>query len=319
MAAAVAGSALIGGVSSYAGGQAQAGAANNAAQLTNQQYQQTRQDLTPYRQAGYGALGQINALLGLGGVSASTVGSGPTSGGGMSPGMLAAQQAGGTRGGGGTDYGSALMTGFLGARKNNSPIQDISQALAAGRTITDAQWAQAGFGPGGGSPNGNADTGSGNAFNAGPPVDAATAQQNAFAKFQTDPGYQFALDQGSQALQRSAAARGILNSGATAKALTDYGQGMASQQYGNYFQRLQSLAGVGQSATNATGQFGAQSAQGQGNALMAGGAARASAYGDIATGVNRGTQNYLAYNMNQGGGSGYPFDSSVNITQPRYF
>lgn len=74
-------------------------------------------------------------------------------GGSLTPGMMAAQQATGTRGGGGNaginGLGAIDPLNLFGGRKNNSPIQDISQALALGRTITDAQWAQAGFGPGG--------------------------------------------------------------------------------------------------------------------------------------------------------------------------
>lgn len=39
--------------------------------------------------------------------------------------------------------------GLLGIRKNNAPIQDIQQALAAGIPITDQQWIKGGYGPGG--------------------------------------------------------------------------------------------------------------------------------------------------------------------------
>lgn len=55
--------------------------------------------------------------------------------------------------------------------------------------------------------------------------------------------YKFRFNQGQQALERSAAARGMLNSGNTLAALADYGQGAASQEYGNEFNRLASLVG----------------------------------------------------------------------------
>lgn len=54
---------------------------------------------------------------------------------------------------------------------------------------------------------------------------------------QNDPGYQFRLQQGQQALQNSAAARGGLLTGGTAKALTDYNQNAASGEYGNVYNR----------------------------------------------------------------------------------
>ena len=51
------------------------------------------------------------------------------------------------------------------------------------------------------------------------------------------PGYKFRLGQGEEALQHWAAARGTLNDSGTAKALMDYGQNAASQEYGNVWNR----------------------------------------------------------------------------------
>lgn len=52
-----------------------------------------------------------------------------------------------------------------------------------------------------------------------------------------DPGYAFTLDQGNKNLQNWAGARGTLNDSSTAKAMIDYGQGAASTQYGNVWDR----------------------------------------------------------------------------------
>ena len=52
-----------------------------------------------------------------------------------------------------------------------------------------------------------------------------------------DPGYQFRLDQGTGALQNSAAAQGVLNTGGTLQDLINYGQNAASQEYGNAYNR----------------------------------------------------------------------------------
>ena len=65
----------------------------------------------------------------------------------------------------------------------------------------------------------------------------------------SQPGYQFQLDQGNQMVQRNLAAKGLLNSGAAGKALTQYGQGVAQNYAQQYTGGLQSLAGLGQSAT----------------------------------------------------------------------
>jgi len=60
---------------------------------------------------------------------------------------------------------------------------------------------------------------------------------------ENDPGYQFRLAQGQKAIERSAAAQGQLGSGRTLKGLLEFGQGMASQEYGNAFQRHQQQRG----------------------------------------------------------------------------
>lgn len=52
-----------------------------------------------------------------------------------------------------------------------------------------------------------------------------------------NPGFQFRMDQGRKALEASRAGRGILNSGATGKALTEYGQNFGSHEYGNVWNR----------------------------------------------------------------------------------
>ena len=121
---------------------------------------------------------------------------------------------------------------------------------------------------------------------------------------QNDPGYQFRLQQGMDALQNSAAAKGGLLSGNTQKGIQDYAQQYASNEYGNVYNRamneyntnvigpynrLSSLAGVGQQA-QATGAAQGQAASNnvtnidltsgaqQGNAIQAAAAARASGY-----------------------------------------
>jgi hypothetical protein len=79
--------------------------------------------------------------------------------------------------------------------------------------------------------------------------------------FTADPGYQFRMDEGMKALERSAAARGGLLSGSMLKGIQRYGQDLGSQEYQSAFNRyqvnrsnqlnpLQSLMGAGQSSAN---------------------------------------------------------------------
>jgi hypothetical protein len=57
-----------------------------------------------------------------------------------------------------------------------------------------------------------------------------------------DPSYRFRFEEGQKALERSLATKGLLNSGNAAIELQQYGQNMASTEYGNQFNRL--LAGM---------------------------------------------------------------------------
>jgi hypothetical protein len=54
---------------------------------------------------------------------------------------------------------------------------------------------------------------------------------------QNDPGFQARLALGTDAIQKSAAARGSVVTGGTAKALDTYGQDYASNEYGNVYNR----------------------------------------------------------------------------------
>jgi len=79
----------------------------------------------------------------------------------------------------------------------------------------------------------------------------------------SDPSYKWRLGQGTEALENSAAARGGLLSGNTGKALQDYGQGAASQEYANEFGRWMQKLGIGQNASSNMSNL----ATGEGNAL----------------------------------------------------
>jgi hypothetical protein len=126
-----------------------------------------------------------------------------------------------------------------------------------------------------------------------------------------DPGYAFRMAEGMKALERSAASRGGLLSGATMKGIQRYGQDMASQEYQNAFNRFQinrgnqlnpllSIAGLGQTSTGQAGQQGTNYANqamgnitGAGNAQAAGQIGQANALtSGIAGGLGQGINFY---------------------------
>ncbi len=107
--------------------------------------------------------------------------------------------------------------------------------------------------------------------------------------FEVDPGYGFRLAEGNKALERSAAARGMVLSGQMFKGVQRFGQDLASQEYQNAFNRFQTnrssrlnplmgLAGAGQQATNVVSNAAGQLGQNLGENAMGAGNARASGY-----------------------------------------
>lgn len=135
-------------------------------------------------------------------------------------------------------------------------------------------------------------------------------QQFGMDQFKADPGYGFRMSEGMKALERSAAARGGLLSGATLKGIQRFGQDLGSQEYTNAFNRyqaerqarlapLQTLAGVGQTTAQQIGQAGMQAAQNIGDTQMSSAAARASGYTGTANALTGSLGTYLNYTQNQ--------------------
>jgi hypothetical protein len=83
------------------------------------------------------------------------------------------------------------------------------------------------------------------------------AAEQGFQQYQDSTGYQFRMEQGQNAITGSRAARGILNSGASAKALTRFGQDFGSAEYEKYLGQLGQTADTGLEAAGLTGRTGA--------------------------------------------------------------
>lgn len=246
VAAAVVGSAVVGGVSSAVAGskaaKAQKQAAEMSAEVERYMYDQTRADQAPYRQVGTGALYKLADLYGV---------SRPVDGSG---------------------------TGGSAAKSN--PLSGANFGSLAG-----------GFG------------GDFSFVNGGGTAASSTLPKmtKGYKGFQASPGYQFRVSEAMKGIERSAAARGMRLSGATMDALQRRMQGEASSEFENYANRLASLAGVGQTATQATSQAGMQAAAGMSNAYTNAGNARASAYANTGNAINQGVGNIASYYLyNQG-------------------
>lgn len=95
------------------------------------------------------------------------------------------------------------------------------------------------------------------------------------AYLRSTPGYDWQLGQGVNALDRSAASKGMLLSGPQVKAVTTYGQGLADKTYNSLMDRIYGLSGQGQSAAALVGNQGVTTGQGIAANLIYGGNAQA--------------------------------------------
>jgi hypothetical protein len=269
--------------------------------LSQQLYGQQRADQMPYMQSGYQALNALNRLYGLGQVSTDT-----------------------------TDYGSGAGAG-MGFRitdmkyKNKKPIyvdkdgrgfvqaqygENKGEWIPTGQTYD--QWKMPAKTPAPGQPAQGGQV---------------TTEQDRYGGFYASPGYQFRLDEGGRAYDRSAAARGMLLSGAQVKAQNRFGQGMASEEFGNYANALRSIAGVGQVANQNVGNAAGQYGQNASNAMMNSGMARASGYLGTANAIGSVANNVIAsipYWSNNGlgrlpGASATAYDTQGRLVSQRNY
>ena len=211
--------------------------------------------------------------------------------------------------------GAAVVGGLVGASASRSAASQQSDAAQRAADLQYEQWQQqradqAPFREAGLTSQNRLMELMGIGGNAGADGYGKYGRDFGMQDFQQDPGYGFRLSEGLKGLDRQAAARGGLISGAALKAATRYSQDMASQEYGNAFNRyqtnrsnqlnpLQSLMGAGQSATNQVGSAGQSYANNAGSAMIGGGDARASGYMGQANALSGGASQYMKYQQNQ--------------------
>lgn len=349
--------------------QLQAQSAANALAFQKQVYNQTQANEAPWLQSGGGALNQLDYLMGVTpNTSLGTTGAPGAAPNAFSNTGIAAPPTTGTAippGGGGPMMPRSALIGtnaFSGGGPTGSPVLSGSRFMspANGSTATGpmpTNGLRTATGPGGtlDAKNAMLNPHPGGAFG------SLTQGYGAFqaptgVTFQNDPAYQFDLQQGLRAMQNSAAASGGLLSGSTAEALSNYAQGNAlnayqqvynnalntystnynvwNQNQTNLYNRLASMAGLGQTAAGQLAGAGANAANAFsntalgssaniGNALMNAGAATASGYAGMANAFSNATsglgQAYMLNSMLGGGGvSGVPASEADLGIAPQY-
>lgn len=131
----------------------------------------------------------------------------------------------------------------------------------------------------------------------------AYTQMPTLEQLQMDPGYKFREQQGMKALNQSAAAKGLGISGSNIKGAQEFGQGLASTEYQNAYQRFmanrlaatQALQGLGAGGLTAAGGIGGL-AGGQANVYTGTGQNLAQNYQNLGQGIGQGYANIGANN-----------------------
>lgn len=302
VATAIVGSAVVGAYSSNRASRAQSRSADNASAAELEKYYTAREDQMPWMGAGTSGLNQLSALLGID--------AGPNQ---TEQNFNAARYLELN-----PDANEYMRT------SGNSAYQHW---IADGRRRTGDFW--------------NTDP---NAYRAGSAGFGSLNKPFTQADFQQDPGYQFRLAEGEKGINNSLAAKGGVLSGAAAKAMARFNQDYASGEFANAwnrdnvnktntFNRLASLAGVGQTSANQVGNQAMATGQSIGNNIMSAGNARASGYvgaanaltGAVGQGINMYQQNQLMNGLG-GGYSGYINsaysngfgDAFTNMSNPAY-
>jgi len=283
---------VIAGGAAYAGSRSAAGAsqrgANAATAEQARQYDQTRADYAPYRVTGEGALGQLARLYGLPFATSQQWQS-------QQP-----QLVGDTELPAGTTTRS-VGNGWYEVMYGGQRIGTLRPGGANGQFVNDT----------------GADI---------PALMRQSQQQTQSANtpagpdtsvFFESPDYQFNLAEGQKAIDRSLAARGRTLSGAGVREGVRYASGMASNEFGNFYNRLANIAGLGQTATGSTAAAGANAANNISQNHLFAGQSRASGYMNAAQGINNAAQGtiqnvllarYLGNGMSTppyNGGTGY--------------
>lgn len=257
---AIAATGAIGGAAIAVGGsksaaKTAAASADQASQVQQQIYNQNAATLAPYVQAGMPATAQINALLGL-------TPSQPAQSYQTQPQTYNALMPA-------NDTGYQPYPGMI-YNGRGGMVEDYSYLTP--NAMGDMSTLGGGWGMAGGQfiPQ----TMQGQTVNTAPTQQTA---ESAFDKYRNSTGYQFRLGEGFNALNSGWAGNGMLKSGAAGKAAIRYGQGMASQEFGNYLGALGNQQALGLSAASAQAGVGQNYANNLGNIAMQNGANQANA------------------------------------------
>lgn len=235
-------------------GDASTAASRDAIQAQVAMYNQSRADTMPYQVTGTGALNMLAGMYGL-----------PTYSAPMSNGITITQPE-------------------PAKKKKRSLFDKVTDPANLAGQFGGTSYDPMGFfssgstGGGGGLTISAGGGGGGIGGGAGGGVITPGTQLADYSQFYETPDYLVARDEGINALDRGAAARGGLYSGGADADRMTFGSNLGSKAFGNFQNSLFRLAGLGGSANSELNSLGQNTAGQIGNQLTNAGDARASAY-----------------------------------------
>lgn len=123
--------------------------------------------------------------------------------------------------------------------------------------------------------------------------------------FKATPGYEFRVKQGETGVMNNLAALGMKNSGKALKALETFRQGIASQEYGTWMDRLAGVSGTGQQTGNSMAGYAQNAGNSMGQTMQDAGQARASGYVGGANAIMGGLNSAANFIGNGFGGNSF--------------
>jgi hypothetical protein len=142
------------------------------------------------------------------------------------------------------------------------------------------------------------------------------SKSDALNAFRDSPGYQWALGQGLNGVQTSAAANGSLFSGGTLKDLNNYASGMADQTFNNWLGNVGNIAGSGRSAAGSAVDLGSNTANNLSSLALANGSNAVSGGNTLSGALNSGLSSLTDLMKLLGGGTGTGTSSYTNNNNP---
>lgn len=340
IATAVVGSAVVGAYSANKASKAQQSAANSANETQLEMYYQSRDDQEPWRNVGENSLNRLQYMLGLQPTSTATTVKGPSQ----------AEIAGQIRDafpnwmGANVVSDAELVANFEQNAQQLFDGDDLGGERLYGNQLADVKNIYANL-----MKSREAEE----AARVQEPIAAADPEFGSLLRnfsekdFWDDPvtklGFQFGIDEGTKGLNRQFSASGSRDSGSALKALTrfatDYTGTKGNEAFNRFninrdstYNKLASLAGVGQTAAQQTGSQAVATGQSVGNNIIGAGNARAASSigmgnaitGGIGQGINMWQQNqlmrqqpsYVPY-VNNAYSNGFG-DAFTNMSNPAY-